>query len=73
MDSSKIFINGIGLDIILRHYRAIDILIEHSVKTKKKGGDSALQKWDDNRTDKSKIIDVVITIKPDDSGLISIV
>jgi hypothetical protein len=42
MDTSKIKVNGIRLDVIMKHYRNIDILIYHALETRNFGGQKAL-------------------------------
>jgi hypothetical protein len=61
MDTSKIKVNGIRLDVIMKHYRNIDILIYHALETRNFGGQKALDAWDKERTKKG-IVDLEITI-----------
>ena len=50
MKTKNIIVNGTPLDIIMKHYNSISILIDHAAQTKGCGGKEALDKWDNART-----------------------
>jgi hypothetical protein len=60
MDAKKVLINGENLDIILRHYYAIQPLIIHAMATKDNGGNKALERWDRERAKDAKDIKIEI-------------
>jgi hypothetical protein len=62
MDARKIKINNTDLDIILRHYRSIWILINHAKKTIDSGGREVLEFWDKSRCSDLPNSDVEIVI-----------
>ena len=63
MNANNILIDDVRLDVILRHYDNLGILVKHAIATKDIGGTQTIQKWDKKRTDKSHLYDVEITIE----------